>query len=83
MCRSTCCDRPRPRAQLAAQACDENVPIPERELDKPFLMPVEDVFSIPGRGEYMSPPPPPSLQPTFPPCGARHAVFQSQHLVSL
>lgn len=29
---------------------DEYVPVPERELDKPFLMPVEDVFSIKGRG---------------------------------
>jgi len=29
---------------------DEYVPTPERELDKPFLMPVEDVFSIKGRG---------------------------------
>ncbi len=29
---------------------DEYVPLPERDTDKPFLMPVEDVFSIPGRG---------------------------------
>jgi elongation factor Tu len=29
---------------------DEYVPTPERETDKPFLMPVEDVFSITGRG---------------------------------
>lgn len=29
---------------------DEYVPIPERETDKPFLMPVEDIFSIEGRG---------------------------------
>lgn len=29
---------------------DANVPEPERDVDKPFLMPVEDVFSIPGRG---------------------------------
>ncbi len=29
---------------------DEYIPVPERELDKPFLMPVEDVFSIKGRG---------------------------------
>jgi len=29
---------------------DEYIPTPERELDKPFLMPVEDVFSIKGRG---------------------------------
>ncbi len=29
---------------------DEYIPIPQREIDKPFLMPVEDVFSIKGRG---------------------------------
>jgi elongation factor Tu len=31
-------------------AVDENIPQPERETDKPFLMPVEDVFTITGRG---------------------------------
>ena len=31
-------------------ALDEYIPVPERSLDKPFLMPVEDVFSITGRG---------------------------------
>jgi len=31
-------------------ACDEYIPEPKREIDKPFLMPVEDVFSIKGRG---------------------------------
>ena len=31
-------------------AMDEYVPMPKREKDKPFLMPVEDVFSIKGRG---------------------------------
>jgi elongation factor Tu len=31
-------------------ALDSYIPIPEREVDKPFLMPVEDVFSITGRG---------------------------------
>jgi elongation factor Tu len=31
-------------------AVDEHIPIPPRDLDKPFLMPVEDVFSIAGRG---------------------------------
>jgi elongation factor Tu len=31
-------------------ALDNYIPLPERELDKPFLMPVEDVFSISGRG---------------------------------
>jgi len=32
------------------EAVDEHVPMPERDIDKPFLMPVEDVFSITGRG---------------------------------
>ena len=32
------------------KAVDEFIPTPVRELDKPFLMPVEDVFSIKGRG---------------------------------
>jgi elongation factor Tu len=32
------------------KAMDEYIPIPPREIDKPFLMPVEDVFSIKGRG---------------------------------
>jgi len=32
------------------KALDENIPEPKRELDKPFLMPIEDVFSIKGRG---------------------------------
>jgi elongation factor Tu len=31
-------------------ACDSYIPEPVRELDKPFLMPVEDVFTISGRG---------------------------------
>jgi len=31
-------------------AVDETIPTPERDVDKPFLMPVEDVFSITGRG---------------------------------
>ncbi len=31
-------------------ALDETIPEPKREIDKPFLMPVEDVFSISGRG---------------------------------
>jgi len=32
------------------EACDTYIPEPKRETDKPFLMPVEDVFSITGRG---------------------------------
>jgi elongation factor Tu len=31
-------------------ACDTWIPLPQRDQDKPFLMPVEDVFSITGRG---------------------------------
>jgi len=32
------------------EQCDSYIPDPERDLDKPFLMPVEDVFTISGRG---------------------------------
>ena len=32
------------------KAMDDSIPEPKRELDKPFLMPIEDVFSIKGRG---------------------------------
>jgi elongation factor Tu len=32
------------------KALDDYIPLPERDVDKPFLMPVEDVFSISGRG---------------------------------
>jgi len=35
-------------------AVDEYVPIPERDMDKPFLMPIEDVFSILGRGTVVT-----------------------------
>jgi elongation factor Tu len=35
-------------------AVDEYIPTPVRELDKPFLMPVEDVFSIKGRGTVVT-----------------------------
>ena len=36
------------------KAVDEFVPEPERDLDKPFLMPIEDVFSITGRGTVVT-----------------------------
>ncbi|KAA0919095.1 elongation factor Tu [Dietzia sp. ANT_WB102] len=36
------------------QACDDSIPDPERETDKPFLMPVEDVFTITGRGTVVT-----------------------------
>ena len=39
----------KPIAELM-DAVDNYIPTPEREIDKPFLMPVEDVFSIKGRG---------------------------------
>ncbi len=35
-------------------AIDEFIPIPERDVDKPFLMPIEDVFSITGRGTVVT-----------------------------
>jgi elongation factor Tu len=35
-------------------AVDESIPEPEREIDKPFLMPVEDVFTISGRGTVVT-----------------------------
>jgi elongation factor Tu len=35
-------------------AVDESIPQPEREIDKPFLMPVEDVFTITGRGTVVT-----------------------------
>jgi elongation factor Tu len=36
------------------QAVDDYIPTPEREIDKPFLMPVEDVFTITGRGTVIT-----------------------------
>ena len=36
------------------QACDDFIPDPERDIDKPFLMPIEDVFSISGRGTVVT-----------------------------
>ena len=36
------------------EALDSFVPIPERDEDKPFLMPVEDVFTISGRGTVVT-----------------------------
>src|ERR671938_310953 len=37
-----------------AEALDAYIPTPKREIDKPFLMPVEDVFSISGRGTVVT-----------------------------
>jgi len=36
------------------QAVDDYVPTPEREIDRPFLMPIEDVFGIKGRGTVVT-----------------------------
>jgi elongation factor Tu len=48
-CGKTDCPKCGPIIQLV-KAIDENIPEPVRQIDKPFLMPVEDVFSIEGRG---------------------------------
>ena len=37
-----------------ANQLDEYIPMPERETDKPFLMPIEDIFSIEGRGTVVT-----------------------------
>ena len=39
-----------PKLDELMEACDTWIPEPERLIDKPFLMPIEDVFSITGRG---------------------------------
>ena len=36
------------------EAVDTYIPVPERDLDKPFLMPIEDVFTISGRGTVVT-----------------------------
>ena len=36
------------------EAMDEYIPVPERPIDQPFLMPIEDVFSISGRGTVVT-----------------------------
>jgi elongation factor Tu len=43
-----------PAIERLVQALDEYVPEPERDLDKAFLMPIEDVFSISGRGTVVT-----------------------------
>jgi len=43
-----------PSVVKLAQTMDEYFPQPERETDKPFLMPIEDVFSISGRGTVVT-----------------------------
>jgi elongation factor Tu len=36
------------------QAMDEHIPTPQRDLDKPYLMPIEDIFTIEGRGTVVT-----------------------------
>jgi elongation factor Tu len=36
------------------EAVDKNVPLPQRDVEKPFLMPIEDIFSISGRGTVVT-----------------------------
>ena len=36
------------------KAVDEYIPLPQREVDKPFLMPIEDIFTITGRGTVVT-----------------------------
>src|SRR5262249_23642764 len=36
------------------KAVDDYIPLPQREVDKPFLMPIEDIFSISGRGTVVT-----------------------------
>src|SRR3569832_2000289 len=43
-----------PSSMKLADALDNYIPEPERAIDKPFLMPVEDVFSISGRGTVVT-----------------------------
>jgi elongation factor Tu len=48
--------KPEGKAAILAlmEAVDSYIPQPERDLDKPFLMPIEDVFSISGRGTVVT-----------------------------
>jgi elongation factor Tu len=43
-----------PAIMKLMEACDSYIPQPKRETEKPFLMPVEDVFSISGRGTVVT-----------------------------
>jgi len=43
-----------PSIYKLVQTLDEYIPIPERPIDKPFLLPIEDVFSISGRGTVVT-----------------------------
>ena len=52
-CDSADADAAKPILELL-DACDSYIPDPVREIDKPFLMPIEDVFSISGRGTVVT-----------------------------
>ena len=43
-----------PQIDALMEAVDKYVPVPKREEDKPFLMPIEDIFSISGRGTVVT-----------------------------
>ena len=43
-----------PSVQRLVETLDEYIPEPERDIEKPFLMPIEDVFSISGRGTVVT-----------------------------
>ena len=43
-----------PSVVKLVEEMDQYIPVPKREVDKPFLMPVEDVFSISGRGTVVT-----------------------------
>jgi elongation factor Tu len=47
------CEKCKPILDLI-KALDENIPEPKRDVDKPFLMPIEDIFSIEGRGTVVT-----------------------------
>jgi elongation factor Tu len=42
------------KVEELAEAVDKYVPLPQRDVDKPFLMPIEDIFSISGRGTVVT-----------------------------
>jgi elongation factor Tu len=43
-----------PSIDALMKSLDETIPIPQRDVDKPFLMPIEDVYSIKGRGTVVT-----------------------------
>ena len=47
------CEKCKPIFDLV-KALDERIPEPKRDIDKPFLMPIEDIFSIEGRGTVVT-----------------------------